>query len=73
MGMQKRFATEEADISNASIVKDLQGRIEVVSIDPSQVFAFHLAIGEVAKVARGIARISDGNIAQCGTAVPDQS
>src|ERR1700745_4273645 len=68
--VQKRFATEEADVANTSIVKDLQGGIEWVSIDPSQVLAFHFAIREVAEVALGVAGIGDGNIAQGRAAVP---
>jgi hypothetical protein len=32
-------------------------------INPSQVGAFHLPVGKVAEVARGIAGVGDGNIA----------
>jgi hypothetical protein len=71
--VQKRFTAEEADISNTSIVKNLQSSIELVSIDPSQVFAIYFAIREVAKVARRIARICDGNIAQRWAPVPNEA
>ena len=61
--MQERFAAEEADVANPSIMKNLQGSVELVSIDPSQVLAFHFAVGEVAEIASGVAGIGDGNIA----------
>jgi hypothetical protein len=71
--VQKRLATEKADVANTSVVKNLQGGIESASIDPSLVFAPYFAVREVGKVARCIARICDRNIAQRGAAVPDKS
>jgi hypothetical protein len=71
--MQKRFAAEKTDIANTFVVKNPQGSIELIGIDPSQVFAFHFAIREVAKVTRGIARICDRNIAQGGATAPNQA
>jgi hypothetical protein len=68
--MQKRFAPEEANVANTSIVKNLQGSIEWVSIEPSQVLALDFAMREVAEVARGIAGICDSHIAQCRAPVP---
>jgi len=71
--VQKRFATEETDVPNTSSVKNLQSSIKLVSIDPSQVFATHFAIREVAKVTRRIARIGDSNVAQCRPPAPDEA
>jgi hypothetical protein len=71
--MQKRFATEKTDIANTFVVKNPQGSIELLRIDPSQVFAFHFAIREITKVTRCIAGICDGNIAQGGATAPKQA
>jgi hypothetical protein len=45
-------------------VQNLQGSIELMRIDPAQLPAFDFAVGEIAKVAGGIAGICDGNIAR---------
>jgi hypothetical protein len=54
-------------------VENLQGGIELVRIDPSQVLAFDFAVREVAEVARRVAGIGDSNIAQRRAAAPKQA
>src|SRR2546427_501907 len=62
-GVQKRFSTEEANVANTATVQNVQGTVELRGIDPSQVLASYLTVGEVAEVARSITGVCDGNIA----------
>src|ERR1700676_5771749 len=71
--MQERFAAEKADVAHSSITKNLQGSLELIGIDPSQVLAFHFAVGEVAEITSGVAGISDSNIAQRRTATSNEA
>jgi hypothetical protein len=61
--VEKRFASEEADVPNTATVQNFQGGVELFGVDPSQIFADYLAIREIAEITRGIARVGHSNIA----------
>src|SRR5205085_8389810 len=52
---------------------DLQSVAKTFGIDPSQVLAWHLAVGEVAEIAGGITGVCDRNITKGGAAVTDEA
>ncbi len=62
--MQEGLATEEADVANTPMVENLESSIELLSVDPSNVFSIYLSVRKVAEIAESIARVRDRDIAQ---------
>jgi hypothetical protein len=61
--VEKGLPAEETDVADTATAQNFQGTLELVGIDPSQIRSSYLPVCKVAEVARGIARVSDGNIA----------
>src|SRR5437868_946856 len=71
--MEKRFSAKKADIADTTRVQNVQSGVKSPGINPSQVLVWHLAVGEVAKIAPGVTCVCNGNVAKGGAAVPDQA
>ena len=70
--MKKRFASKQADVTNSARMQDLERGIEAVRVQPAQLLARDLAIGEIAEVASRVAGIGNRNVAQSGTALTNE-
>jgi hypothetical protein len=66
--MKQRFATEEADITNAARPKDFEGVTESRRVDPSKVGGRHFAARKVAEFAGCVTGVRHCDIAQRWTA-----
>jgi hypothetical protein len=70
-GVEERLATEEADVADVASAQDVQGAAELVGVDPAKIAGADFAAGEVAEVARGVAGVGYGDIAERGSAAGD--
>ena len=71
--MEERLSTEETDVANVAFAKNVQGAAELVGVNPPEIAAGDFASGEIAEVARGVAGIGDGDIAEGRTAAGDEA
>jgi len=64
--MRERFAAEETDVADVALVQNVECCGELGGIEAAEIFARHFAVGEIAKIASGIAGISYSTLQSAG-------
>jgi len=62
--VKQRLATEETNVADIALAKNVEAAAELVGIDPAEIAGANFAAGEVAEVASGVARVGDGDVAE---------